>query len=281
MDSPRTISTELEYRAENLCEHAQRSLAQGDPVGASGYAREALALNRDCFSAHTLLAHVELRGEHCLRLLAKIHKHLRPRTYLEIGVAHGDSLTLVGKSTLAIGIDPRPTITEPLRRSVRVIRETSDGFFAHYDLKTEFSGKPLDLAFIDGMHQFEYSLRDFVNIERYSSPNTTVLIHDCYPLDAATSARDRTTTFWSGDVWKMILCLKKYRPDLRVHTLAAPPTGLGIVRGLDRRSNVLQANLEEIYREFVPLPYSAIESDKPGHFNLVPGDWKAASRLLG
>jgi len=249
MDSPQTFSTELDSRAETLCEHGRRLLAQGDPVGASGYAREALALTRDCLAAHTLLAHIELTGEHYLRLLAKIHKHLRPRTYLEIGVAHGDSLAFVDKGTLAIGIDPQPTITVPLRRSVRVIRETSDGFFAHRDLKTELSGKPLDLAFIDGMHQFEYSLRDFIHIERHSSPNTAVFIHDCYPLDAVTAARDRTTTFWSGDVWKVILCLKKYRPDLRVHTLAAPPTGLGIVRGLDRRSNVLQARLEEIYRE--------------------------------
>ena len=281
MHSPQTISTELESRAEYLCEHAHRSLAQGDPMGASSYAREALALNRDCYSAHTLLAHIELTGEHYLRLLARIHKHLRPRTYLEIGVAHGDSLVLVGKGTLAFGIDPQPTITEHLRPSVRVIRETSDAFFANHDLKSELSGKPLDLAFIDGMHRFEYSLRDFVNIERHSSPDTTVLIHDCYPLDAATSARDRTTTFWSGDVWKIVLCLKKYRPDLRVHTLAAPPTGLGIVRGLDRRSTVLQANLEEIYREFVPLSFSAIESDKPGSLNLVPGDRKTVSRLLG
>lgn len=250
-------------------------------MGARSLAREALALNRDCLGAHTLLAHVELSGESYLQLIARIHRHLRPRTYLEIGVAHGDSMTLIGKDTLAIGIDPQPTITEPLRRSVRILRETSDAFFAQHDLKAELSGKPLDLAFIDGMHQFEYSLRDFINIERCSSPHTTVLIHDCYPLDAETSARDRTTTFWSGDVWKTILCLKKYRPELRVHTLAAPPTGLGIVRGLDRRSAVLPARLEEICREFIPLPYSAIESDKPGSLNLVPGDWKTVSRLLG
>src|SRR3990172_5956345 len=106
MGSPHMHSTELNLRAENLCEHGRRSLAQGDPVGASSYAREALALNRDCYSAHTLLAHIELTGEHCLRLLARIHKHLRPRTYLEIGVAHGDSLTLVVKGTLSIGIHP-------------------------------------------------------------------------------------------------------------------------------------------------------------------------------
>lgn len=280
MNNPLTVSSDPRVHAELLCEQARRHLAQGNPSLAGDCCREALSLNRDCFSAHTLLAGIALPGEHYLKLLARIHKHLRPRTYLEIGVAYGDSMMLTGKGTLAIGIDPQPSVSQPLRPSVRVLQETSDEFFARRDLKTELCGKPLELAFIDGMHQFEYSLRDFIHIERHSAPNTTVLIHDCYPLDEVTAARNRVTTFWSGDVWKMVACLKKYRPDLHVHTLAAPPTGLCVVRGLDRRTNALSERIEAICQEFIPFPFSAVESDRPDKLNLVPGDWKTTRRLL-
>jgi methyltransferase family protein len=157
---------------------------------------------------------------------------------------------------------------------------TSDEFFASHHVKSEFSGRPLDLAFIDGMHRFEYALRDFINIERYSAPATIVLVHDCYPLDGATSARDRVTKFWSGDAWKLIVCLKKYRPDLSVDVLAAPPTGLGVIRRLDRKSTLLQTRLESLYQEFVPLDYSAVASDKRGALGLLPGSWGTARRLF-
>ena len=36
-------------------------------------------------------------------------------------------------------------------------------------------GLPIDLAIIDGMHQFEFALRDFINIEKHSSPQSTNL----------------------------------------------------------------------------------------------------------
>ena len=45
----------------------------------------------------------------------------------------------------------------------------------------------MELAFIDGLHLFEQVLRDFINVERHSSPSTVVLLHDCLPLDEATA----------------------------------------------------------------------------------------------
>ena len=135
-------------------------------------------------------------------------------------------------------------------------------------------------ALIDGMHLFEFALRDFIHIERCSVPGTRVLLHDCYPLDAATAARERRTNFWTGDVWKVVACLRKHRPDLDVRTLASPPSGLTVVRGLDARSEVLASRYDELCREYVPMPYEAIAADKPAALNLVPGDWKTARALL-
>lgn len=273
-------SVDAGARSRALCEQAHVNLRNGDPDLASDCCREALSLDRDCFSAHLLLAGIALPGENYLHLLQRIHKHLEPHTYLEIGVAEGDSITLAGKGTLAIGIDPNPLLKRSLRPSVRVFRETSDEFFAKYNVKAELRGRPLDLAFIDGMHRFEYVLRDFINVESHCHSTSTVLIHDCYPLNEITAARDRVTRFWSGDVWKLVVCLKKYRPDLRIRVLAAPPTGLCVIRGLDRKSTVLRELLDALYQEFVPLPYSMLEPDKRTALNLVTGDWNTMRRLL-
>ena len=51
-----------------------------------------------------------------------------------------------------------------------------------------FSG---ELVFIDGLHLFEQVLRDLINVERHSTTDTVVLLHDCLPLDEVTSGRRR------------------------------------------------------------------------------------------
>jgi hypothetical protein len=33
------------------------------------------------------------------------------------------------------------------------------------------------------MHHFEFALRDFANTERHCTPQSTILIHDTYPLN--------------------------------------------------------------------------------------------------
>lgn len=136
------------------------------------------------------------------------------------------------------------------------------------DLKSEL-GATLDLGFIDGMHLFEFALRDFIQLERSATTQSTILIHDCYPYDRESSARNRTTMFWSGDTWKIVLCLKCYRPDLRVITLPAWPTGLTVVRDLDPTSTVLSERLAQLYSEFVPMDYAVLEENKDDSLNLV------------
>ena len=123
-----------------------------------------------------------LKPEYTL-LIDRIHLHVVPRTYVEIGVATGRTLALVLPGTDAIGIDPDPRIKYPLSRKSRVFELTSDDFFAQKDLSSLLGHRPVDLAFIDGMHHFEFALRDFMNIERYASRSTAVLAHDCLPID--------------------------------------------------------------------------------------------------
>src|SRR5207248_918510 len=93
--------------------------------------------------------------------------------------------------------------------------------------------------------------------------------------------RERDSIFWSGDVWKLIVLLKKYRPDLSLHVVAAPPTGVCLVRKLDPASRFLAENYERLSAEFMALDYSYLEKDRAAKLNLFPNDWSKIQPLLG
>jgi len=242
--------------------------------------RSALELDPKYARAHFLLAALELPGEDYFRVLARIHAHLRPRTYVEIGVAKGESIRLVASETRALGVDPKPEIDFEVPANVKIFAQTSDDFFAQNDVRAELGGLPIDLAFIDGMHQFEYALRDLMNIEPLCTRDSTILVHDVYPLDERTAARERETNFWSGDIWRLILLLRKHRPDLVVHTIGTQPTGLAIIRNLDPQSRYIRDHLDELIEEYLAVDFGVLESGKAERLALFPNDWTQIAGLL-
>ncbi|MGH8675174.1 MAG: class I SAM-dependent methyltransferase, partial [Burkholderiales bacterium] len=243
---------------------AMTQCALGDEQGAAQRCEETIAriTDRDPgrYLMH-LLAKLRLPGPSCHEVLAAIHNWLRPRTYVEIGVETGNSIALASPATRAIGIDPTPLISRPLSPNTTIYAETSDDFFARRDVRALLGGLPVEFALVDGMHLFDFVLRDFINLERHCAAGSTILLDDCYPLERRSADRSRTTNFWTGDVWRVIPALKKYRPDLRIHTIAAAPTGLCVVRGLDPSSRALSEHYDAIVKEFLALDYSAVESD--------------------
>ena len=140
-----------------------------------------------------------------------------------------------------------------------IFQMTSDAFFKTNDPR-RLLGREVDFAFIDGMHWSEYILRDFMNTERCGRRNSVIALHDCLPTNVYIAerendgARRRTMgapeNMWAGDGWKVMLILKKYRPDLHILALDAPPTGLVYVTNLDPTSTVLQDRYFDICREF-------------------------------
>jgi hypothetical protein len=139
----------------------------------------------------------------------------------------------------------------------------------------------VDLAFIDGLHLFEQVLRDFINLERFCAPESVILMHDCLPRDRETSTRDRRTVFWTGDIWKIVPCLTRYRPDLLVHTLDVPPTGLAIVTNLDPQSRVLPDLYDKLCEEFIPLDYDdLVAAGKSSTLKRVGHRWGTVRRTL-
>lgn len=191
-------------------------------------------------------------GPTYIDLLDRLHDHLKPSFYLEIGVRSGGSLSRAACD--AVGIDPNPR-PEAFKAGGRIVQSTSDAFFLNRGMD---SLRTPDLCFIDGLHLFEYVLRDFMNLERSMKSDGVIVVDDAAPLDAAQAARRRRTRVWTGDVWKLAPCLREHRPDLRVDLLGTAPTGALVISGLDPRN-------ETLWRKYNPIcrHYTA-DMDPPG-----------------
>lgn len=187
--------------------------------------------------------------------LAGLHEQLQPRSYLEIGIRKGLGLAL--SHTRTIGVDPMFNLTEAFECDVQIVKATSDDFFAGAQPLAHFPEGVVDFAFIDGMHLFEYALRDFINVERFSTPGTVVMIDDMLPQHVDEAARDRITVSWTGDVFKVGTVLQKYRPDLTVVWIDTEPTGQVMVVGLNPHDTTLSDNYDQIIADNVrPDPQS-------------------------
>jgi hypothetical protein len=271
-------------RAQRWVLRGRRFLEGGQSEQALACCRKALAIYRDSCGAHSLMSETLMPGDSYKTLLRHLHEHLLPKTYLEIGVKNGDSLALAGPETKTVGIDPAPAIRVRVTPQATVYPLTSDEFFERHELRTELGSPTLDLAFIDGLHEFKQVLKDFINIERYSCPRTVVLVHDCLPVARLVAAPVRATVFWCGDVWKIVPCLLKYRPDLNIRVVAARPSGLAIITRLDPNSTFLQDRFEEIAAEYrdQELSYEYLDSVELSRRmnNLVPNDWEHIRRDL-
>jgi hypothetical protein len=207
-----------------------------------------------------------LDGPHYFDTLTAIHERLKPQTYFEIGTLHGQTLQLARCGSVAV--DPSFQLTcdvQAQKPFCRLFEQTSDAFFAEHDL-SQLLGAPVDLAFLDGMHQFAFLLRDFINTERHCRAGSTIVLHDCLPRDlfmtgdggprSEPGAR-KYKDYWTGDVWKLVPVLRAWRPDLAVTCLDSRPTGLVICTGLDPSSHVLPSAYDEIVADWESLDLQA------------------------
>jgi hypothetical protein len=186
-----------------------------------------------------MIRHEFLRG---------LHASYAPRTCLQIGVTDGRDLT--GSNARIIGVDPGFTVTSQLPGEVALVTSTSDDFFARPNPIEWFAEGVIDLAVIDGLHEFEFALRDFINIERLAGPTSVVVFDDMLPRSAAAAARDRRTRGWAGDVYKVASVFAKYRPELVVVPIDTEPNGMLLVVGLDPANTTLSDHYDDILGEY-------------------------------
>ncbi len=214
--------------------------------------------------------------------LVRFHQWLQPATYLEIGVQTGQTLRFAQPPTVAVGVDPNPILQYPLSDTTQMFNLESDVFFAQHDLAEVMGHAKLDLAFIDGLHVYDQVLRDFMNVERFSHPGTVVVLHDVRPLDNISSDPVSHSNFNSGDAWKVMAALRRYRPDLTCFTIPTAPTGLGIITNLDSENTVLKEHYNEIISTYQNKNYDWLMKEGLSEaLGMFVNDWEQVSTRIG
>lgn len=194
-----------------------------------------------------------------------IHELLKKRNarnYVEIGVRAG--VCLAGAECPTIGVDPQFMFDRnPVgkKSALHLFQMTSDSFFSRYNPRN-ILGESVDVAFLDGLHQFEYLLRDFINMEKHCDRNSLILLDDCLPLNIEMTERihrpagrldQEISGWWTGDVWKVVSILREFRPELRIVPVDVRPTGSIGISNLDPGSIVLENSYFEIIDRYHDL----------------------------
>lgn len=232
------------------------------------------------FLKHVDIVSARLPGPRYLDWLEWFHTKLNPKTYIEIGVDTGKSLKFAQSSTRSIGIDPDFNVVFPIGSWAKLYRLPSDVFFANQNPLEIFDSQEIDFGFIDGLHTFDQALKDFINIEQYSSANSIVLLHDIFPVIPATTKRNRDTILWVGDTWKVVLALREYRPDLNFFTIPTYPSGLGVIANMNRASTVLRDQYHEIVERLMPLELEDLPEGLEPLLNLTQNDFSSVLQKL-
>ena len=144
--------------------------------------------------------------------------------YLEIGVALGTTFFHVDANH-KVAVDPRFRF-DPRERADHP-HETyhpisSDDYF----IQAFSSSEPFDLIFLDGLHTYPQTLRDFLSSMALAHPSTVWLIDDTVPTSAVAAdpdlqrvrqvraqldqAEDQT---WMGDVFKVVAFIDSFLPQ--------------------------------------------------------------------
>lgn len=262
--------------------YASQLLTQAGQVDAArGALRELVSRAPDFPGALQALAHLTLPGPPYREVLRRLHAEVRPDVYLEVGVEHGTSLQLAVHSRVVLGIDPVPRpLPRELTPAARLFHMTSDAFFESHSRAELLGEARVELAFIDGMHRFEYALRDFHNAERWCAPGATLVLHDCLPVLDVAALRDRRTSFWVGDTWKALEFLLLHRSDLFVAVVPTYPSGLVVVQTNQPAAARDHSALEAFCADYTAKPYPYAGSRWPAHYPMIENSELGLSALV-
>jgi hypothetical protein len=159
---------------------------------------------------------------HSARRLNKLASGMQTcHSYLEIGVAQGLTLEQV-RVKERVGVDPHPQFDVlQLPKGLSFNQMESDQYFEIAKRVT-----PFDLVFLDGLHVWRQTYKDLINAIHLCQASSIILIDDVVPddelsaypdWDAALALKDAagfTDGRWQGDVFKVVLAIKRFHPEL-------------------------------------------------------------------
>jgi hypothetical protein len=215
-----------------------------------------------------------------LSIIKTLMQQKKLSNYLEIGVNNGHVFFRVN-SSFKLAVDPAFTFdtsrkigkifVNPYNLFNRYFTKTSDAFFEE-DAPQVLSQKKVQLALVDGLHEYAFALRDVENTLQYLADDGVIIMHDCNPQtkeEAGTYEewRQRGKGQWNGDVWKAVLHLRSLRDDINVFVLDCDQ-GLGIVTK-GKPENILRFTQPEIRA----LQYEQLNDNRKAWLNLKPAEY--------
>ncbi|MEM9707150.1 MAG: class I SAM-dependent methyltransferase [Pseudomonadota bacterium] len=210
-----------------------------------------------------------INGMPYIRMLRRLHAILEPNWYLEIGSFSGRSLELARCNFVAV--DPSFRLRRPIMPAsateAHFIQKTSDAFFNSGFVAR--NGIQFDFAFLDGLHEFETLLRDFIGAEKMMAPGGVIALHDCCPTTEEMATREFHEGDWTGDVWKTLLILKEARPDLTIEVAKAAPTGLVLISDLDPSSKRLEERYEAMVAAYAGRELAGYQEGIAGFYQEI------------
>lgn len=208
-----------------------------------------------------------------LSLLNLIAEVTGAQRYLEIGVAEGNTLTKV-EVPHRIGVDPAPryyamdeTRLKELEQ-VELHESESDHFFFH-------NNRTFDLVFVDGLHLYEQAMKDILNALDCLNPGGFVVVHDLIPKEAAHAARDRETSEWNGDVWKVVFDVWKHHPGIDYFVVDSD-AGMGVMWKKDESDRFAPSWKPEVR----DLEYTVMEAAGKDFLNRTPSHTDEVRELI-
>jgi hypothetical protein len=152
-----------------------------------------------------------------------------PNTYLEIGVDKGTTFLDININE-KYAVDPKFKFDHLLPTAQvaghHYLETTSDEFFSSLGPEVLF-----DLVFLDGLHEYEQTYRDFTSSLSRLKPGGIIVIDDTFPFDVFSSHRSNTAAInlrskfgqaragWNGDVFKSVLMISIFNADVNYCSL--------------------------------------------------------------
>lgn len=152
---------------------------------------------------------------------------INARRYLEIGVNKGNTFNRI-TVPFKVAVDPVFLFdTKPYANdNTRFHQVPSDDFFATHAK----SYQPFDIVYLDGLHTFEQTFRDFCASLSHCHRRTIWLIDDTCPINPASAEASPqrfrilqkqmkiTNDAWMGDVFKVICAIHDFFPQMNFAT---------------------------------------------------------------
>ncbi|HEY7522030.1 MAG TPA: class I SAM-dependent methyltransferase [Candidatus Limnocylindrales bacterium] len=196
--------------------------------------------------------------------------------YLEIGVSEGATFNNV-QAGRKVAVDPAFAFDVQAARASQPNAEfhevTSDAYFGTIMGEDD----EFDVIFLDGLHVFEQTLRDFTNAIDRLSPTGVILIDDVVPESHFAAIGDvevfrtmrrlgrATTASWMGDVYRLVFFIQTFFQQYTYRTIEDNHGQL--VAWRERRATVPERRVEAVAR----TSYDDVVL-QPADFNRRPFD---------